>query len=230
MPNTLARFALAGGFALMLAGCAARSPGQTPAHMRAEIAAMAAEYPHDLAAAKAAGLPLSMAELEKPLPPASQNAALVYDRMTAVLEAHDIKSPDDVINDIATRQLPSEAQLTTARKALSDRSDLIRLVHGAVSKPKCVFDKDWTMPDPSEITFPEYPTMRQAARLLEAQSEVQASEGKPLDAVKNQALGFRIADDIGTTGKFDGGSPAVKPAASETVFHYPLPPYLAPAK
>jgi len=61
--------------------------------------------------------------------------------------------------------------------------------------------------------------------LQEALSAVPADpfDGKPLK-YRREGQGF-VVYSVGTTGKFDGDTPDKKPASSDAVFRYPLPPY-----
>ncbi len=153
---------------------------------------LAAEYPADLARAKAAGLPLSMSQLIQPIPPASQNAALVYARLGNVLKAGPAGTQAVIDSVRATWVVPSQefAQLHTA---VVQSKAAIALAHQAVILPKCVVARDWLTPDPFDISYADMKPVREAARYLTAQSLVEASEGKPLQAVQNESLCIRVA-------------------------------------
>jgi hypothetical protein len=159
------------------------------------VVAMARQYPFALARAKAAGLPMAMSQLAEPMPPADQNAAPLYLQLVQALKDRPLNGRDKVLTDIFSTPMPSAEQLADAKQALADRADLMGLVHQALSRPKCVFPHDWSDPNPEDFLYTELAPMRRASEWLTAQSLVLAQEGKPMDAVANQALIFRFADD-----------------------------------
>lgn len=68
-------------------------------------------------------------------------------------------------------------------------TEVMRLVHAAASKPFAYFPHTW------EVTelFPYFEVMREGARELTAESANLVAKGKVVEAVHNQALGYRIA-------------------------------------
>ncbi len=153
----------------------------------------AGDYEHDLAQAKQAGLPVSMAQLQANLPPAAQNAAPLYTLLLQRLHDNPLGRNADLANAPSKSAMPSAQELGEARVFLVQRADLLRLVHQAAARPQCVFVRDWNNPDPAKIQFPELATIRTSARLLASESLVLAEQGQWLAAVHNEALGFRIA-------------------------------------
>jgi hypothetical protein len=151
------------------------------------------EYKKEVAREKQAGLPLDMRDMQQPAPPAERNAAAVYTQMTDVLNKRPLGDDEKRITGVNQPGLPTAAEIEEARQALARRGDLLHLAHEAAARPACVFTRDWGNPDPTVIAFPELATVRKAARLLTAESIVLAHDGKPLDAVREEALGFRVA-------------------------------------
>lgn len=100
---------------------------------------------------------------------------------------------DEIIENLSSNSIPLAKELRDARAALKRRADVMRLVHQAAARPQCVFVLDWTNPDLDAILFPELATMRESARLLSTESLVMAANGRGVAAVRNEALGFRIA-------------------------------------
>jgi hypothetical protein len=74
----------------------------------------------------------------------------------------------------------------------------VALVHQAAARPKCVFKRDWDLPNPADIPLPELAQTRRAVRIVTAESLLLAQAGKGLDAVHNQALGFATARHAGS--------------------------------
>jgi hypothetical protein len=144
------------------------------------------------AAARKAGIPLTPRELQKPVPPTAQNAAPDYRRLTQLLKEKPIgEAEDKIVADLGGDAVHSEADLGTLRKVLADHADVMELVHRAADKPQCNFNRDWSQA--TKLQFPENATMREAARLLRAESYLMAKDGNYHDAVANLARGFRIA-------------------------------------
>jgi hypothetical protein len=169
-----------------------------PAATDPEIAQLAQAYPADLAAAKKAGVRLTMAQLAKTPPPASENAAPIYLQLSQALQTRPLDGQDKVLDSMAGLRMPPPYAFPMTETALGDRADLVGLVHKAVSRTRCYFPKDWATPNPSSLTFPEMSGLHEAVRVLTAQSLSMANDWKPVDAVQNQALGFRIADHAAT--------------------------------
>ena len=142
-------------------------------------------------AARQAGMPLTRAELKHRPIPAARNAAIELRQLNRLLKEKPIdQTTDETVARIATTQL-SEAELIEVRQLLTSRRDVMDLVHAAAAKPACDFNRNWSQG--AELLFPEYPTCREAVRLIRAESVLLALDGKVEQAVENQALGFRIA-------------------------------------
>lgn len=184
---------------LLLAGCGKHSTTTPmPAPQSDDLTSLAARYPQDLALAKKAGLAVSVAEFVRPVPPADRNAAVVYDQMVKVLNTRPIAGPDQVLDYLAAPTYASAGELQAAEAALSSRADLVAFVHQAASRPDCYFVKNWTQPNPAQVAYPEMTALLEASHILTAQSLVMAAQGRPVQAVQNQALGFRIVDHAAT--------------------------------
>lgn len=143
------------------------------------------------ALARAAGLPLHVSELQKRLPPSAENAALEWQRLGELLRRKPLPRKDsDLIARFGRAHEPA-AKIAAVRRALAARPDLRERIRVAARKPHCVFPRDWSAG--VDTRFPEFPTMRQAARWLRAESAIMALDGNPGAAVALQASGYRIA-------------------------------------
>jgi len=153
-------------------------------------AAGPAHLAREEAAARREGIPLTAHELQQPLPPASQNAAPLYVKLTKLLHDKPLGLPKYAEGMDAFHSY-TPAQIAAVRQTLASRQDVMTLVHQAADKPRCVFVRDWGMgPD---LMFPEYPRIRQAARLIKTESYLLARDGRYKEAVTDQVRGFRIA-------------------------------------
>ena len=160
---------------------------------RAYLAAGPANLAREQAAARAAGIPLEAAHLQRPLPPPSQNAAPLYVKLAKLLRNKPLLQPPYAEHMVATESY-TPAQIAAVRELLVDRSDVTSLAHQAAARPQCVFVRDWNKG--LSLEFPEYQRMRPAVRLLTAQSYLLARDGHYAQAVANQAQGFRMAEHI----------------------------------
>jgi hypothetical protein len=154
--------------------------------------------PHELALQRAAarreGIPLTPAQLQEATPPPALNAAPVYEQLMRLQrdKPTDPKA-ETLAASMGTRYTHTPEELATVRKfLLVDRRDVLDLIHQAADRPQCVFSHKWD-PLVGMVLFPEYATMRNAERRLQAESYVLAQEGRYREAIDNQARGFRIA-------------------------------------
>lgn len=65
------------------------------------------------------------------------------------------------------------------------------LVHQAAQKPECNFNRDYSQG--YNLLLPEYAAMRSGLRVLTNESALLLYDGKPLDAIRNETLGFAMA-------------------------------------
>jgi hypothetical protein len=159
--------------------------------MQQFIAAGPANLAREEAAARQEGIPLSAAQLQKPLPPPSQNAAPLYVTLTKLLHDKPLGLPKYAEGMDAFHTYTPE-QIAAVRRTLAARQDVMTLVHQAADRPRCVFVRDWSQG--IALEFPEYQHQREAARLLRTESYLLARDGRYQEAVANQARGFRVAD------------------------------------
>jgi len=161
-----------------------------------EIARQMERGPHDLAvqlaAARREGILLKVTALQPALPSPERNAAPIYTRLMHLLKAkHLDPATDKVRGSLGVRVTHSPKEVAAVRRVLSERKDVMRLVHEAANKPACIFRRDWTRG--ILMVYPENATMREAARLLSAESYFLTQEGRYREAVANQARIFRVA-------------------------------------
>jgi len=146
----------------------------------------------EIAATRRAGLPTRPQDLRVPLPPPEQNAALVYKQLEDLLKAKPIMAMvEEEVIELHRRKTPPDDAVQEARRILVDRQDILGLIHGAAARSRCVFQRDWASgPD---LQVPEFALIRRASRWISAESYLLLLDGKPMEAVRNQALGFRLA-------------------------------------
>lgn len=151
----------------------------------------AKSFAQDLAAAKRAGIPTTPQELQAPLPPPNQNAAPLYLEIDKILKEHPLDKDDKILASGAYRAMPSAEQFERMRRALKHRSELVALARKATLRPQYGVLRDWT--NPFQVLSREVGGIRYGARFLATESLLMAHDGKPLEAVRSQALGFTLA-------------------------------------
>ena len=164
-------------------------------HQR-EVAAerqFAADGPANLAreeaAARQEGIPLTAQELQQPLPPAGQNAAPLYVKLTKLLHDKPLGLPPYAEGMDAFHSY-TPAQIAAVRQTLAARQDVMTLVHEAAAKPRCVFVRDWSKG--RDMAWPEYQAFLVSAWLLKTESYLLARDGEYQEAISNQARGFQV--------------------------------------
>lgn len=158
----------------------------------------AKSFAQELANAKRAGIPTTPQELQAPLPPPNQNAAPLYTKLAHILKAKPLSKDDKIIENGTYRGVLSPEQFERLRRALKSRSDVVSLVHQAIARPQCIFVRDWAMP--YYVPEPEITAMRFAARLIAAESQLMAHDGKALEATRHLALNFKVAGHAAVNG------------------------------
>src|SRR5579883_2630108 len=192
----LLRFLIFSVVAIALSACGQqRDSSQLPAVKR-DISANAKAYPDEIARARALGLPLSLRDLGESKPNGPADAAPIYKKLGHLLRAYPLSSRELALEGLSTAPMPTERALGYARQALVHRARYLQMIHEAAGQPVCRFAHDWNEQDPQHITFPEMATIREAALLLTGQSVLMAENGQSLAAVKNEALCFRLSDQI----------------------------------
>jgi len=155
------------------------------------IAAGPANLAREEAVARQEGIPLTAAQLQKPLPPHGQNAAPLYTKLTKLLHDRPLGLPK-YAEGMDAFHFYTPAQIAAVRRTLAARQDVMTLVHQAADKPQCVFARDWGRG--ADLMFPEYQPMREAARLIKTESYLLARDERFQEAMTDQARGFRVAE------------------------------------
>lgn len=140
---------------------------------------------------RAEGIPTRLADILGTPPAPAQNAAVIYRRLSNNLYT---PSPDEIhATEITLSSGKAQpADWSAARRFLAQHPDVVALSEAAACRPLCVVPRKDTG-DPAGILLPELASMRRAARIVTIRSMVLAADGKPLDAVREETLGFHIA-------------------------------------
>lgn len=144
--------------------------------------------PQELAAARRAGIPLTLRETQGTLPPPEQNAAILYLRIGDVLARRPQSARDFATIESAE---PGAAVGERVREALLRNGDVRALVHAALGYPRCVFPLSASQNADAEARQVE--TVRIAAHWLRAESADLWARGESAQAVATLQDGFAIA-------------------------------------
>jgi hypothetical protein len=145
----------------------------------------------ELAAARREGIPLTPQDLQIRPPSPSLDAAPIYTRLIPLLRQKPLDPRiEGLIADLG-RPTASAEEIADLQRMLTERRDAMDLLHQAADRPSCFFRRDWTQ-GPG-VVFPEQSFLRKAARLLWAESDLLARQGRYQEAIANQARGFRVA-------------------------------------
>jgi hypothetical protein len=141
------------------------------------------------AAARAAGLPLTPADFPLPQYPPSQDATPDWTALGPQLTAAGDSPAWQAVDDAEVDGVPPASSNAALFRLISAERKTLDRLHVAANKPGRSLDRGWG-PD---VLFPEFARMREAAKLLRLESLAMARQGHPVEAIRNQALGFRIA-------------------------------------
>jgi hypothetical protein len=164
-------------------------------HQATVASAPRSAYMKEVQLTHQAGLPVYAADIKKTPPPAEQNAAQLYRTLTPMVKSDPaFQKEDRVLAPLYGRRVPTHEEMEAGRKVLARRKDTFKLIHSAVSRPECDYQRDWAQGP--NLRLPEYATMRAGMRWLSSESALLLLDGKPIDAVNNLALGFRIGRHV----------------------------------
>lgn len=148
-------------------------------------------FAQEKAESRKAGMPLTPADLKQLPIPHGRNAADYYRKAWQLMPQKARLAGSDALEDIAGRRIPTPQEVAKARKLLAERSKAVSFIHLAAALPDCAFERDWSQG--ASLEFREFAKFRRTARWLAAESYLQLIDGKPLEAIHTQALGFRVA-------------------------------------
>lgn len=167
----------------------------TPNEFVNSVEALARTLPAERIAAKREGIPLSISEMQGAHLSPQDDAAPDYVRLTQILKARPIPAAEEGVCSKSLREPLAPADWVALQSLLKRRSDVVTLAHKAAAKRGCNFHRNWSLGPTLE--FPEYTYMRQAIRLITAESILMAHEGRPAEGLQNLEAGFRIAQHAG---------------------------------
>ncbi|HEY3268566.1 MAG TPA: hypothetical protein VGM37_16730 [Armatimonadota bacterium] len=141
------------------------------------------------AAARAAGLPLAPEDFPMPRYPPRQDAAPDWKALTLTLLPASATPSWKAVGRAGVYETPPGSRNAQTFRFIAQHRRLLDRIHVAANKPGRSLSHGWG----PEATFPELAAMRNAGALLCLESLSMARQGHPVEAIRNQALGFRLA-------------------------------------
>lgn len=154
-------------------------------------------YPAEVASAKQAGIPTTLADLYTPAP-TTDNAAPYILEIGRRLKERPLTDKERASLFLSLGRPITQTEWRSAEALLKNRHDILALTDRALTQSRCVFPDQSKVADPAAILMPELSVSRSAVRFITLQSLVMAKEGRFLQAVQSEDRGFRMADDIGS--------------------------------
>ncbi|MHB1000723.1 MAG: hypothetical protein ACYC27_15895 [Armatimonadota bacterium] len=158
-----------------------------------------------IAAIKAQGDPVSMAELGKVDIPDSENGATVYLQIFKEIGKPIVykngvpqTKPDETKN-INYNEFAKDKKITSetwakAEKTMAAYQHALDLVDEAASKPGCKFKTNWE--DGPAALFPHYAALRELSRMLMIDARINAHNGNMDKAIKRTGQIFKVSEAI----------------------------------
>ncbi|MCW3100597.1 MAG: hypothetical protein JWL77_6215 [Chthonomonadaceae bacterium] len=152
----------------------------------------AGTLPDEIKAAKQEGLPMTPADLVRPIAvPDARNGALLYAQIAAV----NVYPKADAYLVAVIKGKATDTDREATRRFLAKATPRLHLAAQASMLPDCDFHRNWSL-GPS-LLLPEYAPMRATARLLAAQAMLQSEAGHPEAALDTIRVGAHMARMVG---------------------------------
>lgn len=162
-----------------------------------------------LTAIRAAGQPVSLADMQGPSVPEHENAALLYRRAFKIMSEPSVERDMNTVSLIlsSTARTPSLADWANAKAALARSDRILALIKEAQSKPACQFSAYPVIKGMSQESLTRHSALanehyqmqaglRDATRLLCAKAILCAREGRTQDVVRYIRSALNVNDAI----------------------------------
>jgi hypothetical protein len=152
----------------------------------------------EIAAIKARGEPVTMADLAGPKIPDSENGAVIYERIFKEMDKPQVAKDMQLLQGLLSpkNRVERPELWPQVRLALKRNRNLIPLIEQAVSKPRCRFSINWS-DGPVGVRYPHLAKLRRLAFLSAANALVSARDGNTSDAVRSLRTGFLVSESLG---------------------------------
>lgn len=165
----------------------------------------------ELQAIRDRGEPLTLEQAAPEMPPPSENAALIYNKIfrledwafTAAIDNPESDPTPSLLKQVPdefvrARDMPEQVNDPDAilRRAMQDPTlkRVFGLLEEASERPKCVFDIPWQ--DGALVLFPMYAMFRECARWLAVRVRLAAEDGDTAQAARWLRVGLRMSEHV----------------------------------
>lgn len=161
-------------------------------------------FQEQLQLARSEGIPTSATEFKALIKPATpaENAAPLYRKLRDLLSQQEkertrTKSPSVSASELATAVTfhPSGQNMAKAKALLAQNRDELALIDQAVLRPRCWFDRDWSL-GPATL-FPELHIIRKGAELVGLRGAVAAASNDSKAAIEDTQRIFVMSRHVG---------------------------------
>lgn len=149
---------------------------------------------NELAEARRQGIPTAASEVRLPVIPPGQDAGPIYERAWALEKQNDFTQSEKALLDQLVKSGVSDAEAARLRRAFNARQEYLAALHEAASRPHLSLPP--TPFDPTSPPFGQLAHSREAARTFREEASFLLREGRPLEAVRIQSLGYGIGAQL----------------------------------
>jgi hypothetical protein len=140
-------------------------------------------------AARAAGIPLTSADFPLPHYSPAQDSSPKWKALAPMLGKLDRDPTWRAIEAAEVDGTPPKSSNPDLFRLISEERETLNGIHAAAAKAGRSPSRDFG----PAVLYPDLPRLRDAAKLLRLESLATARRGNPEEAIRNQALGFRLA-------------------------------------
>lgn len=149
----------------------------------------------EIAAIKARGEPVSVADLARPEIPDSENAAVIYAKAFEAISGPGAKADLEKPGYLSPYKLKRNPELLGEATRIAARyKNAVLLIEEGASRPRCQFPIDWE--DGLRTLYERRAKLRWLAMLLRGSALLDAREGRIDDSLRYIGLGFKLTDSL----------------------------------
>jgi hypothetical protein len=156
------------------------------------------------AAARAAGLPLTPADMPLPHYPPGQDAAPIWRTLRPLFARRGVSPSWQALERAEVHGVPPVSSNPDLFRVIAEERDTLRLIHAAASKTGRSVHRGWG----PYVLYADLAYMREASSLLRLENLAMARRGHPEEAIRNQRPSLRLAnqasEDAGCIGYMAG--------------------------
>jgi hypothetical protein len=151
----------------------------------------------EIAAIKARGEPVTMADLAGQKIPDAENGAVIYERIFREMDKPQVRKDLQTVGSFCVKQVRAKDPMAwhKTRSDIEREHYLIPLIEQAASKPKCQFPVNWEEGLLSARS-PHLAKLRRIALLLSANSVASARDGNMAEAARSLGIGFKVCESL----------------------------------